>query len=174
MNGVRGNHDEVVLREHLTWKQHPDYHLKHKNKWMKHLTNEEIDHLISLPYTISIPSLNSIIVHAGLIPGVKLEAQSLHDLINMRNLIEDSSQKCGYRATREHHPGTAWAKMWPGPQHVYSGHDAKRKLQQCRHATGLDTGCVYGRHLTGLFIKWPRKGEFVQVKPTTCHQPVDE
>lgn len=170
---VRGNHDELVLREYLTWKKHPKS-LKKKNEWMKALTQNEIDYLTSLPYTISIPSLNSIIVHAGIVPGVSLQDQNPDDLVTMRNLIEDPSQKSGYSATKKHHPGTAWAKVWSGPEHVYFGHDAKRRLQVRKFATGLDTGCIYGDTLTGLFIKGPRKGEFVKVQATKCHQPVGE
>ncbi len=63
---------------------------------------------------------------------------------------------------------TAWAKLWHGPQLVIFGHDARRGLQTEKYAIGLDSGCCYGRELTGIILP---EGEYVSVEATKVHCP---
>lgn len=168
---VRGNHDDVVVDQILNVIRKDPCSLRSKNKWMEEVTEEELRFLMDLPYSIAIPSLNALVVHAGVIPGLRVQDMRPEDLVSMRNLVQEDGV---YKATRSDKDGTAWAKSWSGPEHVYFGHDAKRLLQREQHATGLDTGCVYGRELTGVFIKGPRSGEFISVKAGKVHQQVLE
>jgi hypothetical protein len=110
-------------------------------------SREDIDYLEQMPYTISLPQYESIIVHAGLVPQRSISDQIPGDMTLMRNIAVNKSFGGGntYETFEHGKQGLAWAAVWPGPTHVYFGHDAKRGLQTELHATGLDSGCCYGR-----------------------------
>lgn len=166
---VRGNHDEVVLKEYYSSRSQ-SYTLAVNNSWIKRLSARHIRYLEALPYTLLLPSLNTVIVHAGLVPGQGLST-SLVNMVTMRNVVIDEYwEKGGIRATcKDEECSEPWGQVWNGPEHVIFGHDAKRKLQIWRHCTGLDTGCVYGNTLTGMFIMGPRAGELVSVNASCVH-----
>lgn len=168
---VRGNHDEVVLREYLR-SRNPDYSVPLQNVWMKNLDADKIRFIQELPYTISLPSLGAVVVHAGLVPGRGVEGTSIEDMVSMRNIIvKDPWEEGGMQGCKKVVEGSVpWGSLWAGPPHVYFGHDAIRLLQRWPHCTGLDTGCVYGKHLTGIFLTGPRAGRLVSVRARGVHK----
>jgi diadenosine tetraphosphatase ApaH/serine/threonine PP2A family protein phosphatase len=103
-------------------------------------------YLEDLPLYRELPDLDVIVVHAGLVPGIPLTEQPKNLLINMRSITPSGEPSKRVEA------GVPWASLWPGPAHVMFGHDAIRGLQRHPFATGLDTGCVYGRALTACIL----------------------
>lgn len=159
---VKGNHEEAVLRRLRSFKQTSE-ELPKKYTWIAALSFEDQAFLEELPYTITIPSLNIVVVHGGLVPGVKLQEQLPQNMISMRNYVQEKLM-----GTADIDEGLPWASQWPGPEVVIFGHDARRQLQKYRNAIGLDTGCLYGGRLTGLLVnlgyKDPLKnGRFMSV-----------
>ncbi|OWF40289.1 uncharacterized protein LOC110464000 [Mizuhopecten yessoensis] len=163
---VRGNHDEAVLRQLLNRRNDPEYVFPPKYQWCKSLTGTDADFLTELPYTISIPSCNALVVHAGLAPGIPIEKQDLTDMIVMRNVERKDDR---LMASESRFVGEQWASQWPGPEHVYFGHDAVRGFQSFPFCTGLDTGCLYGKELTGIFINGCKKR--ISVKAQNVYRP---
>jgi hypothetical protein len=100
---------------------------------MKELSQGQVDYLIQMPYTINIPSLQAIVVHAGLIPGLPLEEMNPFNLVTLRNLTAQDNQLI---PSKEAKAGQPWSMLWSGPEHVYFGHDSKRMLQKLPYATG--------------------------------------
>ncbi|HYB44355.1 MAG TPA: metallophosphoesterase [Candidatus Methylomirabilis sp.] len=85
-----------------------------------------------------------ILVHAGIVPGKRPEQCTPAELTEIR-MVE----------------GRPWFDSWRGPETVIFGHWAQRGKVDLALCKGLDTGCVYGGQLTGLW--WPRR-EWVSVE----------
>lgn len=152
---VRGNHDDAalsVLRRSGKWAAReppPSY------AYLSNLSEADVAYLQELPYTLSLPELRVLVVHAGLVPGRELSAQLPHDMFKMRTVLPASDAPGAPLAACERAAeGSApWARVYGGELgHVVFGHDAKRGLQREASATGLDTGCCYGGRLTALVL----------------------
>jgi hypothetical protein len=186
---VRGNHDDAALAAALgrgslyDKPSSPAYArgaVAEKWRWAKEgLLGEDLAWLRALPFTLSFPFLDPplLAVHAGVLPGVPLEQQARKTMTSMRNVLEaehrilndgENAGASATSATTQRHlvalekpgRGEAWAKVWSGPEHAIFGHDAKRGLQREAFATGLDTGCCFGRQLTARVFP---SGEFFSV-----------
>mmetsp|Transcript_32890 Transcript_32890/g.99517 ORF Transcript_32890/g.99517 Transcript_32890/m.99517 type:complete len:311 (+) Transcript_32890:218-1150(+) len=120
------------------------------------MTGNDLEWLASLPTTIRLPLSSAtdgtvvVVVHGGADPSVPLTAQHRDVLLSLRNILPNGEPAL----EKNYNPsdGAPWASLWPGPEHIVFGHDARRRLQQWQHATGLDTGCVYGGNLTALVL----------------------
>ncbi|HEY6560673.1 MAG TPA: metallophosphoesterase [Polyangiaceae bacterium] len=100
----------------------------------------------SLPYYLDLPEHDLRILHAGVVPGIAIEEQDSFWLTHLRSV--DDRGKPSDRSSPER-----WAKRYEGPPHVVFGHDARAGIQLHPWATGLDSGCVYGRELTALVLE---------------------
>lgn len=170
---IRGNHEDYALKFALGLvpQRTPD-HLSYINQ----LSGEDIEWLKELPYTICIPSWKTAFVHAGLVPGRSMQLQTLDNMVTMRNVVEDIVTG-SVSGTAKGEQGCAWAGAWDGRLGdadgvtVFFGHDAKRGLQMQPHAVGLDTGCAYGKKLSGMVL--PGR-ELVQVAARQVYQAIKD
>ena len=163
---VRGNHDNGALLAALgdaERRKDPKY-----SSWIHNLTDDGVEYMANLPFTIRIPASywnednfdvkhdnqDILVVHAGLMPDISLQDQAIDTMLTLRNI---SNQ--------------AWASKWRGPEFVVFGHDAVRGLQdEYKDCLGLDTGCVYGKKLTGCLL--PRR-QLVSVNAHEVYCPID-
>jgi hypothetical protein len=151
---VLGNHDARVLRLRgvRTGKIPPDSRpAKPEHQWVVDtLQDEDFAYLAALPYFLNLGpeqpgGPDTLVVHGGFVPGVPISRQEPELMMNLRSIQQDGT------ATKKL-KGEPWASLWPGPERVVFGHDAVRGHQSYPFATGLDTGCVYGRKLTALIL----------------------
>jgi serine/threonine protein phosphatase 1 len=145
---VIGNHDLALRRRWLG----EEIDLKHSQKDVyKELKGEKdayLAYFCTLPFIIDLGT--HLVVHAGLRPNVELHSQTTGDLTRIRTLGAD----------RESEEGTPWYHVYYGDKVVLFGHWPAPEPRRGKKAIGLDTGCVYGKHLTGYIIE---TDEFVSV-----------
>ena len=94
-----------------------------------------------------------LIIHGGLVPGEHPEQSKIEYLVNIRYW-----DGCGKDMNNPMYP--PWHDFYAGSKLVVYGHWAKQGLKIKENSIGLDTACVYGGQLSGLWL--PEK-KIVQV-----------
>jgi hypothetical protein len=161
---VRGNHDEAALAVAAAARRgaSPPLNPSAPHAWAADPgAADAVSYLASSPFSLFLPAHALLVVHAGLLPGVALEAQALDDLVELRHVrAEVGGRWAGVpKKAAQKGVGKPWARAFSGaipglgPDiHVVFGHHASRRLQAEPHATGIDTACVNGDSLTALVL----------------------
>lgn len=130
---VMGNHDAYVLQQY-----HEEGNLLAPRAALEWLSER--------PKTIKDTSSDPakwLVVHGGVHPYKGESAVSMTEAMNLRRWPDDENLENPF-----------WWSLYQGPPLVIYGHDALRGLVDRRpHSLGLDTGCVYGRKLTGYLLE---------------------
>lgn len=145
---VRGNHEQRILAAYAAiqrGERGPRLGPAHQ-KLLTELGEEEWAQLEALPLFLEYPEHGVRVVHAGVAPGVPFEQQQAWTLLHVRSLT-------ALGAPSDRYSPVSWAESYEGPPHIVFGHNAQAGLQLHVHATGLDTGCVYGGELTALVLQ---------------------
>ena len=147
-SSVIGNHDRALVNywkgEWIELKPSQMKTLKELLAGGKHL----LDYLTALPGYIELE--NHIVVHAGVRKNVPLRNQVIEDLVELRTLGPDRTDR----------DGKPWYQEYNGEKVVLFGHWPSPLPRRGPKAIGLDTGCVYGYQLTAYIVEG---GEFVSV-----------
>jgi len=146
LHAVLGNHDAKLLSLEGEATKTSEAPTGSHAQIASTLCQADWDYLRALPLWVHVSDMQTIVVHAGLVPGLPLDQQPRRFLLNLRSITPDG------QPSKRIEDGVPWAQLWTGPQHVVFGHDAVRGLQQHPFATGLDSGCVYGGALTALIL----------------------
>lgn len=154
---VVGNHEERLLaaRDARTrGEPGPRLGPAHQ-RVLDELDDEDWALLDSLPLSLDLPEHEMRVVHAGVVPGVPFDEQDPWLLTHIRTIDRDGipSHRFG---------GKPWGTRYVGPPHIVFGHNARRTPQLHPHATGIDTGCVYGGALTALVLEPHQKPPAVE------------
>ena len=143
---VLGNHEARLLRFRKT---RAAAELK-PNDWAtaRALRPKDWKWIAQWPLTRAWPRHNLIVVHAGFIPGIRWHKQP-EEIITRVQMVN----KAGLWGKRTQvRAGQPWANFWKGPETVVYGHTPRRNIHKRAHALGIDTGCVYGGHLTAYVL----------------------
>lgn len=141
-----GNHEQKLIEAHrarVSGGKPPRLGASHQ-AIVNELTPEDWLLLESLPLFVEVPEHGVVMAHAGIDPSLPLSQQDPWVVTHVRSIDAEGKPSEKW--------GTMWAQNYQGPPHIVFGHNAKKTPQLHPHATGLDTGCVYGGRLTGMLL----------------------
>ena len=184
---VLGNHEEKYLRY---WKH--ALHLAgaggaapYMNKLehvvtYKQLTTEDMMHIVTFPTSIHAGTFDGedfTVVHAGFEPGRHKDFQRDDKIIRVR-WVDPEGMYAGGTPGKQPPGSVRWTKMWKGPHHVIYGHAVRDLMMptvegEMVKTIGIDTGAVFGGHLTAFELPARRfhmvRAHKMYEKPVLCN-----
>jgi hypothetical protein len=140
-SSVIGNHDLALVNY---WKGESVYLKPSQQKALREVLSggrHLLEYLTSLPAFIELD--DHVVIHAGLRPNVPLQNQVIDDLVELRTLGPDRTDR----------DGNPWYQEYDGSKVALFGHWPSPLPRRGKKAIGLDTGCVYGYQLTGYLVE---------------------
>ncbi|MCZ2224387.1 MAG: metallophosphoesterase [Chitinophagales bacterium] len=188
---VCGNHDSKAVRwmkHHKKFLQdgtpHPMKKVKEEDyKYYLKLTDEELDYLANLPPHINFAE-NWYAVHGGFQPFVRLDKQKFDLMIRCRFVDAKNGKPVQLPKSKKQPDGSVfWTELYDLPHNVIYGHHVHQnfevRIDKNKNNTciGIDTGCVFGGHLTAAIIKNPETFtaddiEYVKIKAKNTYYQV--
>lgn len=144
---VRGNHEDRLLRWRAAENTPTPLRLgQTTRRTALALKARDFELMSTFPLWLDLPEHGIRVVHAGVVPGIPIEDQDRRTLMYVRTL--------GHRSEPLEARGPqSWAHSYEGPEHIVFGHNAMPEPDMADHATGIDTGAVYGGRLTAMVLR---------------------
>ena len=146
VEAIVGNHELRLLE---AWRNNKPSLLKDYDRpTFEQLTEDDWLYLEEMPSVLYDAKIETVFVHGGFLPDIPWQKQAL-DIITTIQVID----KKGNAAKRSDAPDAPpWADTWRGSPFVVYGHTPRPNVLERPGSIGIDTGCVYGGHLTAYTI----------------------
>ena len=144
---ILGNHEDKHLQQRR--RRLEDLHPEHA-RTRSLLGDEHLDWFAKLPAMIDLPEHRAAVVHAGVLPGVRLADQERYHLLHVQ-CVRPPDKKSHW-PSKAPDGYTFWARHWTGPERIIFGHTVLDRPYLGDHAAGIDTGCAFGGPLTALVL----------------------
>lgn len=141
-----GNHELRLLNYRRTGD--PTHLKKADYATLKQLSSQDWDYLATMPLTYAVPEHQTVLVHAGFLPGRAWKAQPARVVTRIQVIGPDGEpHKRSAYPDRPH-----WSELWDGAPFVIYGHTPRPEPARQRWSIGIDTGCVLGGRLTACIL----------------------
>lgn len=150
-----GNHELRLLNYRRTGD--PTHLKKSDYETLGQLSHKDWNYLAQMPLMHCEPELNTVLVHAGFLPGRPWRGQPARVVTRIQVIGPDGEPYKRSRFPDSPH----WSEKWQGPPFVVYGHTPGPEPVRQKWSLGIDTACVQGGALTACVL--PGR-ELVQVQ----------
>ncbi|MES2692042.1 MAG: metallophosphoesterase [Verrucomicrobiota bacterium] len=141
-----GNHELRLLNYRRTGD--PTHLKKSDYETLKQLNAKDWAYLATMPLTYSVPEMQTVLVHAGFLPGRPWRSQPARIVTRIQVIGPDGEPH--KRSDFPDHPH--WSELWKAAPFIIYGHTPRPEPIRTRWSLGIDTACVLGGQLTACIL----------------------